>query len=284
MDEESLPVDVSELGELVFAEQICPGVYYFVVQPNERVSAEEYYLLLDDAPLSKDAFRYGVPLQTGQGLVVSISRENAGGKVIDYEIKRYEIAHNILLAEGETLHECAIYGAELNPEYFGELPVPFLTPWGYTTRHRSLANGIYWLETDQGAETLAVSFPIWEADLSKTALRYARQCIFDKAQGIKKTLGYQFFPKNAICVAVFELLQTRSEWLNENKVNLPALMNAIWGNCPEYALRYNANEQRGVNDVMGILFQSLGLETELTGSAENMISMNPNAGADFWRW
>lgn len=280
LSEEYLPVDVSELGELVFAEQICPGVYYFMVQLEERASVEEYYLLLDDAPLSKEALRYGVPLRNGQGLVVSMSQEDAGSKVIGYEIMKYDIAHDLLLPVGETIHECAVYGAILHPEYFGTLPAPLMTPWGYTTRTRTLANGIYWLETEQGEETLAVGFPLWNADLSKAALGYAHQCDYDLSHGIDQTLGYQFFPRKAICIAVFELLLARSERLDEDKVDLPALMNAIWRDCPEYARYYNAT----ANDALRMLFQSMGRLTKLPDSVESIIATDPDAGTDFWRW
>lgn len=85
-------------------------------------------------------------------------------------------------------------------------------------------------------------------------------------------------------IAVFELLQTRSEWLDDNKVDFSALMNAIWRNCPEYARYYNANEQRRKNDTVRILFKSLGLQTKLPGSVENIIALDPDAGTDFWRW
>ena len=284
MNEESLPVDVNELGELQASELMCPGVYYITVLPNSAVLPTEYYLVLDSAPISKEAREYGYPLQNGCGLVFSISQEDAGDKVIQYEVYRYRLSHNLPLPEGETLHTCAVYGAELHPSYFGMLPVPLLTPWGYTTRSRTLANGVYWLETDQCAETLAVSFPIWSGDLSETALHYAHQCEYDVEHNINQTLGYQFFPKKAICVAVFELLQTRSEWLMTQKIDLPALMKTIWKNCPEYALYYNASEQRGENDALGMLCQVLGLETELTGSEEHMIVLNPDAGTDFWKW
>ena len=280
MCDDNIPIDVSELGELLLAEEIIPAVYYLAVEPDGTAPLEEYYLLLDGAPLSKEALRYGVPLRNGQGLVVALSPEDAGSKVISYEIMKYDIAHDLPLPVGETIHECAIYGAILHPEYFGALPAPLLTPWGYTTRARTLANGIYWLETEQGEETLAVGFPLWNADLSKAALGYAHQCDYDLSHGIDQTLGYQFFPRKAICIAVFELLLARSEWLDEDKVVLPALMNAIWRDCPEYARYYNAT----ANGALRKLFQSLGLLTKLPDSVGSIIATDPDVGTDFWRW
>ena len=141
-----------------------------------------------------------------------MEQEGSGAKIIEYEIFKYRVLHHLPLPEGETLHGCAVYAAELHPEYFGMLPVPALTPWGYTTRHRALANGIYWIETDQCEEVLAVSQPVWQTDLSDSVLRHARQTDYDREHGIVRTLGYQFFTKKVSCVAIFELLQYHPKW------------------------------------------------------------------------
>ena len=84
MCDDNIPIDVSELGELLLAEEIIPAVYYLAVEPDGTAPLEEYYLLLDGAPLSKEALRYGVPLRNGQGLVVALSPEDAGSKVIQW--------------------------------------------------------------------------------------------------------------------------------------------------------------------------------------------------------
>ena len=129
-DGEKLPVDVSELGELLSAEMECPGVYYLAVRPegDYGLFPMEYYLVLGDAPISKEAKRYGTPLENDQGLVFSLEQDGSGAKIIEYEIYKYRFAHNLPLPEGESLHGCAVYAAELYPEYFGMLPVPTLTP------------------------------------------------------------------------------------------------------------------------------------------------------------
>ena len=284
--EVQLPVDVSELGDVLYCELECPGVYYISVKPpdSHRLLAEEYYIILENSYISKDARQYGIPLLSGHGLFISISQGDAGSKVILYEILRYKYLHGLPLPETDSLLSCAMYGAEFHPTYFGMLPVPQATPWGVTTRNRTLANGIYWLETDQCVETLAVSYPIWKGEFSEAALRYTYQTDFDKQHGIDNTFGYQFFPRKAICVAVFELLGTRSEWVAAKKVDLPALQNAIWNDCPEYAVAYNAGEMCGLHDSLGLLLSALGCEAELSVSEERVISLNPRAGTAFWRW
>ena len=219
-----------------------------------------------------------------QALAFRLNEEGGGGKVVEYEILKYKASHGIPLPEGEALHEFAIYAAELYPEYFGMLPVPALTPWGYTTRHRILENGIYWIETDLCEEVLAVCHPVWEIELSGGVLSHARQTDYDAERGMDETLGYQFFTKRESCVVIFELLPCRPEWLTSGRVDLPALMNAILEYWPEYALSHNLYEQTGLNDGAGLLLRALGIEAELDGSAERMVALTPGAGTDFLRW
>lgn len=285
-DREKLPVDVSELGELCSSELECPDVYHLTVKPETGHSPfpMEYYLVLDGAPISREAKAYGTPLENGQGLAFSLEQKGSGAKIIEYEIFRYKVAHHVPLPEGESLHACAVYAAELYPEYFGMLPVPAFTPWGYTTRHRALASGIYWIETDQCEKVLAVSHPVWAADLSGGVLCHARQTSYDAEQGINCTLGYQFFSKRVSCVVIFELLQYHPEWLTDGRVYLPALMNAILEYWPEYAVTFNAHEQAGLNDGAGLFLRSMGVEVELRGSVERMITLTPGVGTDFLRW
>ena len=176
-NKDDLPVDVSELGELQAVEQECPGVYYLAVKSEDSLDlfSREYYLVMENAPISKEARSNGKPFQNDQCLLFALGEDNSGDKIVEYEIYRYRVAHHLALPEGESLHGHAIYGAEIYPEYFGMLPVPALTPWGYTTRYHVLDSGIYWIETDQCEEVLAVAYPVWVGDLSESVLRHVRQ-------------------------------------------------------------------------------------------------------------
>lgn len=180
MDSDFLDMLANELGEISHWKEECPGVYYlsFLPESEGALFCAEYYLVLDNAPISKEARGYGQPLENGQGLLFSLEQEGSGAKIIEYEIYRYLVAHQLPLPEGESLHACAVYAAEDYPEYFGMLPVPALTPWGYTARYRALASGVYWIETDRCEEVLAVGHPIWEADLSDSVLRHAHQTAY----------------------------------------------------------------------------------------------------------
>ena len=49
-------------------------------------------------------------------------------------------------------------------------------------------------------------------------------------------------------------------------------------------MSFNAHEQAGINDGVGLFFQSMGVDVELKNSEENMIKLTPNAGVDFLHW
>ena len=99
--------------------------------------------------------------------------------------------------------------------------------------------------------------------------------------------GYIYFLKETACVAVWELLWTRTALISAGLVRKPELMNAIWEHQPGYALGYNAQEQAGLHDVLGLLLYALGTEDrELEGSPKDMISITPDVGTNFigfWR-
>lgn len=274
-------------GEVLSLSEECPGVCYTSVKPAEvDIFAYEYYIIdKTTETISHEAKAYGQPIEGHPDLLIyPVGESDSGDKIVEYEIYRYRVSHQLPIPKGTSLHGCAVYGAEVYPEYFGMLPVPALTPWGYTTRHRALDNGIYWIETDQCKEVLAVSHPAWASDISQYVLRYAHRLPYDMDHGSNSTFGYQFFSKRASCVVIFELLQTRPEWLTRGNIHLPELMNAIWTYYPEYATGFNAREQSGLNDATGLLLQWLGVDMGLDGSVENMIKLTPDVGVDFLHW
>lgn len=68
------------------------------------------------------------------------------------------------------------------------------------------------------------------------------------------------------------------------RLDKPALMNAIWSHHPDYALTHNSREQQGLNDLLGLILNAAGIECELSGSAENMVSLSPEAGTEYVWW
>ena len=97
-------------------------------------------------------------------------------------------------------------------------------------------------------------------------------------------MGCLFFSRRDSCIPLFELLYLRDDWKTANKINVPALMNAIWKYYPEYAASHNLEEQFGANDLLGVILNTMGEDVELSGSVENVISMSPHAGTNFFQW
>lgn len=280
-----LPIDTEELGILLSFELECPGVYYIMVESKEsKPLAKEYHLVLKDAPISIAARQYGAPPQSGEALVFPLDKENSGAKIVEYEICKYLLKQKHPLPNGWDIRSRAVYAAEIHPEYFGMLPVPSMTPWGQTLRNLILSNGIYWLETDQCKEVLAVCYPVWTSAFSAAVMLEADQLGYDINHGIDKTMGYLFFSKEASCIAIFELLRTHPEWISTGKIYQSALMNAIWEFHPEYALAYNTQEMVGLNDSLGLLLRMFGVNAELIGSVDRTIRLTVDAGVDFIGW
>lgn len=280
MNNDLLDLLAYELGEIYHWEEECPGVYYIAVLLDDA-NAEEYYIVLENAPISQEVRAMGRPLQSAPVLAYLLDSEDGAHTAVEYEVLKHLTVHGLPLPEGSSLHNTALFGMERRPDYFGAYPVPYLTPWGRTLRHRPLDNGIYWIETEQCAEVLAVCYPVWDGELSKGLSSQGQKL------ALEGDMGYLYFLKETACVAVWELLRTRSELLTAGLIRKPELMNAIWKCQPGYALGYNAQEQAGLHDALGLLLYALGMEDrELKGSPEYMIAVDPEAGTDyigFWR-
>lgn len=106
--------------------------------------------------------------------------------------------HLPIAEQADSMYVAALYGMEKHPEYFGEYPVPGITPRGYTVRHKKIINGVYWLETDHCEEMLAVCYPIWQADITVPEQNLGEQLEHDRMQGIENTFGYLFSLKVAV--------------------------------------------------------------------------------------
>lgn len=270
-------------GEIVYAKIPCPGVYYLSARLQRHFGFKNYYAVYHHAEaISNEARAYGTALPNNPDIrIFQCALENGGREIIEYEIEKYRLAHGCTPQEYYTLHDGAIFGMELYPQYFGEYPVPFETPMGYTCRHKRIDNGVYWIETDRQERCLAVCYP-YHDELSAFSERLAVRMKDDTEKGLDQTLGYLFFAQNVCCIPVFELMEIR-EW---NKViDKAALMNAIWKDFPEYAASYNTAEQSGGHDMLGLIRICMGEENvELQGSVKHVISITPDAGIDFFRF
>lgn len=161
---ENLPLDLDELSIVTEAELVMPGVYDAVLEQSETGLAIQVYIVLKNATeLSDMAKKLGKPVPGCSGLLV-YSEDEAGNTryIISYELLRYRIIHRLPLTEDDNIRDTAAIGAEMYPGYFGNYPVPFLTPRGCTTRNKIITNGLYWLETEQGQRGLAVAYPKYD--------------------------------------------------------------------------------------------------------------------------
>lgn len=288
IDPENLPFDLppieQQYGPIRQAELRCPGVYFLRTVPPEGFKTSTWlYVVTADAPVTREARKYGRPVPGHPELCLfEYEDRDCNWKIIEYEILRCRKKNKLPLGKWETLRSAAADGMEVRPEYFGTYPVPILTPWGQTVRHKAIHNGVYWIETDRGASALAVCYRLRD-DLSELALSLSELTPYDRERGLDNTLGYSFFREGVICLPLLELMLENGGW-DWSLIDKPALMNAVWTAFPEYAAAHNMREQRGENDAFGMMLLSLGIGTPLRSSPENLIMLTPDAGPGFLKF
>lgn len=228
LKQKELPVDLTGLGKLYTARQECPGVFYASIIWNSEEYGTEYYIVTEKAPISEQVRKLGTPFQNA----LLFSLEEECGRLAQYEVSKYKVRNHLPLRAWEDLYVSAVCGAADNPEYYGMLPVPMLTPWGRTLRNRVLANGIFWLETEYEDDVLAMSHPFWNSELTLAAISYGCFSEPDRWAGIEKAMACLFFTKQTSCVPLYELRKGRWNW--DGLPELDALLELIRVNCPEY--------------------------------------------------
>lgn len=264
----------AELGPIIMTEQLCPGVCYLAVKYENEGLIREYYAVTDTPVISQAAKAYGH--RTAGLWLFPMEADTGGWRVVRYEINKYLQKNGLPLEQ--PLLDLALFAAEFTPEYFGAYPVPYHTPNGRTTRHWVLANGIYWVETDQCEEILTACYPIWSAELSGWVERMGRHLPVDEAGGVHQSRGYIFFPAQLSSIPLYELMQTRPEW-EGSVIDKPALMNAIWAELPEYAVLMNRQEQMRRDELAALLWSDA--EWGSQASPGRMICISPYAGKDY---
>lgn len=285
---ESLPFDLKdcreEFGLIKTAVMKCPGIYLLhMFAIADHFTGLDFYVVTEAADIPSEARSYGRRLPTHPDLLFyQHGNEDHSHFIIEYEILKFYFKNNLPFDEYGNLHDLAISGMEVCPSYFGTFPVPTLTPWGYTARYKTLHPGAFWIETDQCKTTFAVSY-IMRDDITDEVYNLAKLTPFDEEHGLDQTLGYFFFQEDDICLIVFEIINFENNTKQE-MIDKPALMNAIWHYHPEYAVQHNTREQYGENDHIGMIMRLIDPTVELHGSEENLITITPEAGIDFFRF
>lgn len=274
-----------ELGEIVLFQRIAPGIYEAATRPNcdvFRFTNDHYIVECDSPVLSAAAKKYGKLLETAQGILTfNIDEADSGKFVVEYELTKYLQKNGQSKLSDTPLIELVTFGREHHPEYFGPYPVPMWTPWGQTARYWCIDNGIHWIETSEGQTVLSLSYPFWECELTNGTKAMGTHLDEDLRRGVAQCLANIFFLEKDACVPIFELSIAHSVWIEQGKINRPALMNAIWEQHPEFAMTYNTQEQMGGHDILGMVLNSLGGDIPLYSSLKNIITITAGVGSNY---
>lgn len=286
--ESEFPLDIGSevqgLGVIEAVDQEIPEVYFLNIEPDlDFTSCNEYYAVFKSASaISKEAKTYGQQLLNfPRILLYQMYGKDGGWKIISYEIEKYRAQNCCSIQKKFSLLELAWEGMEIHPEYFGSYPVPVTTPWGYTVRHKSISNGVYWLETDQCKQAVAVYRGMCD-DLSSMAMDLSVPVSGESRAGMPDVWGYFFFEKEDSCIPVFEMLPLHPEWSDHGIIDKAALMNTIFLKYPQYAIQNNLQEQLGENDQLEKLVNDMSVEYTPNRSLNNMITLSDASGVEFY--
>lgn len=203
-----------ELGEIQFFFEECPGVYVLSCRQDEGPCREFYLVEENVSMISFGVKKLGRRLASRPDLLAyELENPSGGQKIVEYEVNKFRAAQGLPLPDGVTLRDIALDGMEWNPGYFGTFPVPGVTPWGRTLRHKAIDNGVYWLETEGGRVPALCG--ILKDTLSDAARKLA-----------EPGEGYLFFQEEAGCIPIFELLPVHRQW-ETTRIDRKALENAI---------------------------------------------------------
>jgi len=269
-----------EIGTITKISEWCPGVFNAETEPGGCFT-QDYFVVLDAAPMAAKVQNYGKKMNGFR--LYAQNDDSSGWRVVQYETDKYRITGKKASVPEWIFRDMALHAMELHPEYFGSFPVPFHTPHGCTLRHRTLSNGIYWLETSKCRELLAVCHPIWDAELSFAAQMLCEAPARLMAAIQEKATDYIFFSKEKSCIPLYELMETRGEW-DGTVIRCPALMNAIWECMPEYAMHVNGEMTPQMAAEAAALMPEPGRKALPEPCGERMIYMYPDAGTDFLMW
>ena len=235
-----------------------PGVYDVIIEQEEIPLGMEAFIVLRNASEISDAAKeYGREISRYPSLLLYAEDDTGNPRyIINYELFRYKILHQLPLPESGSIREISAFGAELYPDYFGNYPVPIFTPWGRTTRHKIISNGLYWLETEHCRRGLAVVFPKYD-DLSDGARGLAAGFNDGLSLPGERNQGYLFFREADSSVPLFELISGLPRMRLNCQIKQTELMNAIYQNHPEYVTLYNIAEQSGLNNGFSLMLNAL---------------------------
>lgn len=253
-DELPFHVDEEKWGEIGCTELVSPGVYLLGTRRND------YYVVLTDGTakaISSHALSYGI--DSGDAVFFPLQDGRGGYDIIRYELARYFAMQGHPAAGQDPLWTIARYASEDAPDYFGSPPPPSDTPQGHMTRYLRFDEGIFFIETDQCEQMLAVSYPIWTSEFPDMVA-----ALGELTERDRKIMGYLFFPKRISAVPLYEICCRTGAHpaVGQFIASEDALVASIWRRCPEYIIALNAQEQMGagVHNMLYRLMRSLGVD------------------------
>lgn len=225
--------NLGELGEVMTSVPVIPGLYLATMKmPGEKFHKQVYFVERKSNNFSNAAKAYGKPVPGfPDWLIFFDERTDFPSHILDYEAGRYKAKNGIPISK-RALRDTAACGAELYPDYFGPWLPPYVTPWGFTTRYKTVANGIFCLETESLWRGLALSAPVCDALSPKTLASLS----VPSADGLDPP-AYRFVEEDDACIAFFEL----SAQIAASGFRLPmaALKNTLCIKHPEYVREHN---------------------------------------------
>lgn len=209
---DDLPFKLDEeiWGALREVAEAAPGVYsvYMDPKPGEHLGRELYAVSEEAVPavISKEVADRGTEVE-GARVFVYEGAESLYN-LVEYEVMRYCAKEGRPFREDRgSLYCAAVYNGEFFPWYFGGTIPPRDTPFGLTVRVKKADEGLFFLETDQCRWVLAVSYPIWNAELSAPVRRLGAFC-GDTLSLRAEESRYLFFPVEHCANAVYELWES----------------------------------------------------------------------------
>jgi hypothetical protein len=208
--EHGLPLQFNKKywGEVKKIEEECPGVFYIVIEVKEGMPYREIYVVMQKAVpeiISKEVAGYGKKYD--DILVFECESDGSGYELVEYEVLRYKIQHNLQLETNDSLYSYAAFCMDRYPEYFGGVIPPGNTPWGMTIRYKKVAEGVFFLETDRCIWILALSYPVWSICLSDCAQKFGIMFDLEK-MSLAEEARYLYFKSDACAPALYEMLNT----------------------------------------------------------------------------
>lgn len=212
-----------EIGKVRSFGWQCLGTYYINIDNNKNPFVKEFSIVEKKTEsISIVAKAYGKPLASHPDIllyqIVDVSGDRA---VIQHEIAKYRVRSDLHLFNDESLHTLEVYGADLNPEYFGAFLAPIITPHGLTPGYEAIVDGVYALETDCVETMIAICYPIWNANVSDYTMKYAEQTDSYLYQGLHSTTRYIFFSEEHGVLALLELVSKFPQILTSDAVSHP---------------------------------------------------------------